>query len=277
MGKKQKTEATNIAKMETFAISIPADHPGLAMGKFDPDEAGVDIGDIESTPYLMFFDKKSNLAAAIQAQLGVALTMGERILVLDEDTFIRANDASFLVLDEFEYYAIVDTDDRGRILRAQTEEPDDGVGSPYKQQILSITLAFVPNLKLPVVTLTSFRATKCPFVRDHLRAVARAKTPKWAAKNELNGAIAGALEPRYRVVTSPVMQNKPGRKDPETGKRLPYCRASGHSRTITLEQAHKLQGWFTNEKCAADLSRIKEHYKKRVAYVKGVIENPPED
>lgn len=268
------TKKNNVKALDAFAVKIPDDFPALLSGTYDEEAGGVDIGNLESLPYLMFFDKKSNLAGTIQNELGVGLTAGERILVIDEDTFIRANSAAFLSLREITYYAVVDTDDKGKLIRASFEEPEDKFNSPLKEHIMSVLLAFLPERDRPVVTLTTFRSTKTQFMRDHLRAVAKSKSPKWAAKSELNGAVAGALAERYRIVTVPFVTTRQGRKDPETGKPRPYIKATGRPRTITLDEAKKLKAWFDDPACIEDAKRFEGAFKSRLDYIKNVVAEP---
>lgn len=256
---------------ETPASALPNALP-LASGEFQRNEQ-IDRASGPILPYVGFYSSKANNALDVRAALGSPVEGTPYLLVGTEDGESRIYPAStfgLVVVDEFPYWATLDENHHpdNVWLERQPFGAEFG-GRPIKGNILAVVLVLpgrgqggeLPEeLRPAVATLTTFRATKVPFVREHLDAVERTTKPAWASAPANAPVIGLGVPPRYRVVSEVVVERKASRS---TGR--PYTVASARPNTITMGQLDALAAYSKDARCQNALRVVLDGFERRKA------------
>lgn len=254
-------------------VAAPVAHPpaptgqagGLALwdgvagelGKFEVDPR---LRLSESQPYIGFYDDRSDRAAEIRAQIPT-IAGGTPYLCIGDD-FADASGWGFQILREFPHH--VELDAAGRSVVGCSLLPQSR-NSDLSENVLTVALLLPGRLGLPegiapaVCTLTTWRSTKCPAVKQHLGAVRRTLSPDWARQGS-NGAIVASVPERYRIASAFKMSSKTARK---TG--LVYHECSALPATVGLDQLQALNAWKSSPDCQKEAREVLDAYEARVA------------
>lgn len=222
-----------------------------------------------SQPWLGFYSRRSERSDEITAALGV-IDEGTPYVALSDDTYLNASGFLFLILRELAYWARLEQG-TWETKDVQFHAPEQRYGGELKENILSVAL-LVPSDAAPIpaehgpclATVTTWRSTKTPAVKQHLAAIARSETPAWA-KQGANGAIAASVPPRYRIASEL-------RVEPTTARSgFTYHKARAIPRTVGAAQLQALGAWSKDEESQLLLTEAVEEFEARKAELESKV------
>lgn len=227
-------------------------------------------------PYVGFYSPKADNALDVRAALGGGVVEGTPYLLVGtddgEERIYPAGTFGFVLIDEFPYWATLD--EKFHVANAWLTRQGYSAkfeGEPVKENNLAVVLVLpgqsgeLPEgLRPAVATLTTFRSTKVPFVKEHLDAVERTTKPAWAAA-PANASIASMVKPRYRVVSEIVVERKTAKS---TGR--PYTGASARTNTATIAQLQALQAFDADPRCQKQVADVLRTFDLRVADIRRI-------
>lgn len=230
-------------------------------------------------PYLAFYSQKSGDAADVIKNLG---NVGEGTpYVKAEGNVYAAAQAAFLTIREFPFWVTLDKVSY-RPNRAWITPQGFGAsfqGDAIKEQIIAITLILPgvaplhEDLAPAMPTLTTWRATKCGAVKQHVDAM-EATIPDPSDKKRMETANAWAqangqlvnLLPRFRLCSTL-------RMEPKSGANGPYSLAKADTATISAAQMVALTAWSNNEDLQEEFRLVMEGYERAVVEVRNMAAN----
>lgn len=205
-----------------------------------------------STPYVMFFDQKSEQATKI-AQALPHVSKGEPILV-QSGAYQSVLRSSFMILDEFQFWCVTDETTYQPIEWRLDAPPAAG---DWKEQFLCLLLLVDEE---PLLTLTNLRTTKCGVAKTHKKAVDRAETPEAIRADPTLGAyVQAGIPPRLRVTSTFQVTAKPGKR---------YVAVDARPATTTAPQGLAVSKWFTSPEGQAEHKLLRAAFDEAVASVK---------
>lgn len=215
-----------------------------------------------SLPWLGFFSRKSDRADEITAALGV-VDEGTPYVAMPDGSYINAAGLLFLTLSELAYWARLEQG-TWKTYDVQFHAPEKW-GSDQKENILSVVLllpsdaaALPPEVGPILATVTTWRSTKTPAVKQHLAAVARSETPAWA-KLGSNGSIAASVPPRYRIASELRVEATTAQSG------FTYHKARAIPRTVGVTQLDALGVWSRSQEAQDALAEAVAEFDARKA------------
>lgn len=244
----------------TTAVA-PANHPTFAMtpelakafALSGSTQTQPELVEGVGTPYVMFYDKKSEQAVKI-CQALPHVTAGEPILVVGGE-FESVKATPFVVLDEFQFWVVTD-ESTFKPTAHRLDQP--AAKGDWKEQVICLLLLLTEQ---PILTLTTLRTTKCPIAKDVRKAVAQAQTPEAIKADAFLGAMVQAnFPPRYRVTATFAMTPKSGQR--------PYVLGNARCATTRPEQGVAIMNWFASPEGQDEHKLLRAAFDEQVADVR---------
>lgn len=234
---------------QTFALSPELAKAFALAGGNKPTELTEGVG----TPYVMFFDKKSEQSTKI-VQAIPSVAAGDPILVVGGE-YELVKSVPYVLLDEFQFWVVTD-ESTYKPTAYRLDQP--AAKGDWKEQLLCLMLLLTEQ---PILTLTTLRTTKCPIAKTLKKAIDKAETPEAIKADPMLGALVQAgAPPRFRVVGNFVMT-------PKSGQRA-YVLGDSRCTTAQPQQCVAIGNWFASPEGQDEHKLLRAAFDEQVADVR---------